>query len=59
MNKNIAKLKKSEITNKFYRRIVMKKHIIALSGDLASGKGTVSKILMEELNFGIYRFKYN
>ena len=55
MNKNIAKLKKSEITNKFYRRIVMKKHIIALSGDLASGKGTVSKILMEELNFGIYR----
>ena len=33
----------------------MKKHIIALSGDLASGKGTVSKILMEELNFGIYR----
>ncbi len=33
----------------------MKKHIIALSGDLASGKGTVSKILMEQLNFGIYR----
>lgn len=33
----------------------MKKHIIALSGDLASGKGTVSKILMQELNFGIYR----
>ena len=33
----------------------MKKHIIALSGDLASGKGTVSKILMEKLNFGIYR----
>lgn len=33
----------------------MKKHIIALTGDLASGKGTVSKILMEELNFGVYR----
>lgn len=33
----------------------MKKHIISLSGELASGKGTVSKILMEKLNFGIYR----
>ena len=33
----------------------MKKNIIALSGDLASGKGTVSKVLMKELNFGIYR----
>lgn len=33
----------------------MKKHIIALTGDLASGKGTVSKILMEDLNFGVYR----
>lgn len=32
-----------------------KRQIIALSGDLASGKGTVSKILMEELNYGIYR----
>lgn len=32
-----------------------KKHIISLAGDLASGKGTVSKILMEELQFGIYR----
>ena len=32
-----------------------KKHIISLAGDLASGKGTVSKILMEELNFGVYR----
>lgn len=33
----------------------MKKHIIALSGDLASGKGAVSKVLMDKLNFGIYR----
>lgn len=33
----------------------MKKHIIALSGDLASGKGTVSKILMQELDYDIYR----
>lgn len=33
----------------------MKKHIISLGGELASGKGTVSKILMEKLNFGIYR----
>lgn len=32
-----------------------KKNIISLSGDLASGKGTVSKILMEKLSFGIYQ----
>lgn len=32
-----------------------KKHIISLGGELASGKGTVSKILMKELNFGVYR----
>ena len=32
-----------------------KKHIISLGGELASGKGVVSKILMEKLNFGIYR----
>ena len=32
-----------------------KKHIISLGGELASGKGTVSKILMEQLNFGIYK----
>lgn len=32
-----------------------KKHIISLGGELASGKGTVSKILMKELNFGIYK----
>ncbi len=33
----------------------MKKHIISMGGELASGKGTVSKILMEELKFGIYK----
>lgn len=33
----------------------MKKNIISLAGDLASGKGTVSKLLMEEMKFGIYR----
>lgn len=33
----------------------MKRNIISLSGDLASGKGTVSKILMDKLSFGIYR----
>ena len=33
----------------------MKKNIISLSGELASGKGTVSKLLMEDLNYGIYR----
>ncbi len=32
-----------------------KKHIISLSGDLASGKGTVSNILTTNLNYGIYR----
>ena len=32
-----------------------KRHIIALSGDLASGKGSTSRILMKELNYGIYR----
>lgn len=32
-----------------------KKHIISLSGDLASGKGTVSSILTADLNYGIYR----
>lgn len=32
-----------------------KRHIISLAGELASGKGTVSKILMEELNYGVYR----
>lgn len=32
-----------------------KRNIISLSGDLASGKGTVSEILMNKLNFGVYR----
>lgn len=32
-----------------------KKHIISLSGELASGKGAVSEILMNELNYDIYR----
>ena len=32
-----------------------KKHIISISGDLASGKGTVSKILIEKLNYEVYR----
>lgn len=32
-----------------------KKHIISLCGELASGKGTVSKILKEKLNFDIYK----
>ena len=32
-----------------------KKNIISLNGELSSGKGVVSKILMEELNYGIYR----
>ena len=32
-----------------------KKNIISLAGDLASGKGTVSEILIQELGYGIYR----
>lgn len=32
-----------------------KKNIIALSGDLAAGKGTVSELLIKDLNYGIYR----
>jgi predicted cytidylate kinase len=32
-----------------------KKHIIALSGDLAAGKGAVSDILINDLNYGVYR----
>ena len=32
-----------------------KKNIISLSGDPASGKGTVSNILIEKLGYGIYR----
>ena len=32
-----------------------KKNIISLAGDLASGKGTISEILIKELQYGIYR----
>lgn len=32
-----------------------KKNIISISGDLASGKGTVSEILMKKLGHGIYK----
>ncbi len=32
-----------------------KKHIISLGGELASGKGTTSRVLMKRLNYGIYR----
>ena len=34
---------------------INKRKIISLAGDLASGKGTVSKILIEDLKYGIYR----
>jgi len=33
----------------------MKKEIISLAGELASGKGTVSNILMERLQYTVYR----
>lgn len=36
-------------------KLKMKKHIISIAGELASGKGAVSNILMERLNYGIYR----
>lgn len=32
-----------------------KRKIISLAGELASGKGVVSKIIVEKLNYGIYR----
>ena len=32
-----------------------KKNVISLAGELASGKGTVSKLLSEELDYTIYR----
>ena len=32
-----------------------KRNIISLAGDLASGKGAVSEILIKDLNYGIYR----
>lgn len=32
-----------------------KKNIISLAGELASGKGTVSKLLSEKLNYTVYR----
>lgn len=35
--------------------IMNKKNIISISGDLASGKGTVSEILMKKLGHGIYK----
>lgn len=34
---------------------MVKKNIISLAGELSSGKGTVSGILMKDLNYGIYR----
>ena len=34
---------------------MIKKHIISLSGELASGKGTVSNIIKQKLNYTIYR----
>ena len=33
----------------------MKKHIISITGDLASGKGTVSSLLISRLNYSVYR----
>ena len=52
---------KRKIKNNSNKRIykgdykIMKKNIISLAGELSSGKGTVSKILMNDLNYGVYR----
>lgn len=35
--------------------ILEKKNIISISGDLASGKGTITNILSEDLKYNIYR----
>ena len=32
-----------------------KKHIISLAGELASGKSTVAKLLIEDLKYGLYK----
>ena len=32
-----------------------KREIISIAGELASGKGVISNILIEKLNYGIYR----
>ena len=37
------------------RRIMQKKEIISLSGELASRKGTVSNILKQKLGYTIYK----
>ena len=34
---------------------MQKRNIVSISGDLASGKGAVSEILIEKLGYGIYR----
>ena len=33
----------------------MKKHIITISGDLASGKSRITDLLQKSLNYEIYR----
>lgn len=35
--------------------MIEKKNIISISGDLASGKGTITNILAKDLNYAIYR----
>lgn len=34
---------------------MLKKHIISIGGELASGKGAVSEVLMQKLNYTVYR----
>jgi cytidylate kinase len=35
--------------------VLMRKHIITITGDLASGKSTITKMLMNELGYSIYK----
>ena len=34
-----------------------RKDVISITGDLASGQSTVSKMLAEDLNYHLYKFK--
>ena len=39
----------------FYKGVNMKKHIISIAGDLASGKTTVTNMMADELGYTVYK----
>lgn len=39
----------------FYKGVNMKKHIISIAGDLASGKTTVTNMIADELEYTVYK----